>query len=117
LFVLRTAVLIPIAEEVVFRFLLLRSLVTLSGSPTVANVGSALVFSTVHLGPSRLGNGSAQELLNGFWLFCGSLLLGRLVFASNGRIVTAIVLHSARNFIEAGLLLLYTWGALHAARP
>ena len=101
---LSNVLVIPIVEEVAFRFGVLRLVVWVTGSVPWAIFLSAVLFGFLHLGD--LDSIDPSHLNNSIWLFGLSILLGFLVARSSGRLGVAIAIHSARNFVEMALLLL-----------
>ena len=95
--------LIPFAEEVVFRFGLLQALRRWSGSDAVAIVGSSAVFAVVHFGPSF--RFSASGLLHAIWLFLFAFIAGMITLRRAGRIGVAVSLHAGRNLAEQIVLM------------
>jgi membrane protease YdiL (CAAX protease family) len=99
---LATVVLIPLIEEVVFRFGVLRFFESVSGSSTVGVVASAVTFATAHLGGSIHPN--RAHLTNAAWLFAASILLGIVTVRHRGSLGPAITAHAARNLVEFAML-------------
>ena len=81
------AILVPVAEEMVFRGFILRSLTRHFSAPWCPVVLSALLFGMAH--------GNAAQFVNGF---CAGLLLGWL-YLRTGSIVYGVVYHMANNFL------------------
>lgn len=93
-----TIVVIPMAEEIVFRCGLLQVFEAISCSTSVGILGSALVFGAAHLGgtlrPDR------AHLMNSFWMFAAGVVLGAITVRKKGNLLPAIAAHSARNATE-----------------
>ena len=95
----------PFVEEAVFRFGILRLILRHTHSAWLAILGSSLLFALGHLGYWPIGRSDLQHLVNSAWLFAFSLLLGWLTICGRGNIMAAVAVHSARNALELGLLL------------
>lgn len=98
-------VITPIIEEVVFRFGILRALARYTRSPWIGILGSSLLFGIAHLGYWPIWQPDRPHLVNASWLVAFSVLLGWLTLRRQGNITPAIVIHSARNALELGLLI------------
>jgi membrane protease YdiL (CAAX protease family) len=86
----------PVLEEIVFRFGLLQLLWRASSSVVAAVVGSSLIFGILHLGylpPDR------AHVINAFWVFVFSNLLGFVTVRKNGNIRIALVVHTTFNLV------------------
>lgn len=81
------AILVPVAEEMVFRGFILHSLTRHFSTAWWPVVLSALLFGMAH--------GNAAQFVNGF---CAGLLLGWL-YVRTGSIVYGVVYHMANNFL------------------
>lgn len=103
LWALNGTLLVPIIEETIFRFWLLRLLTRWSNSPLFAIGASSLLFALLHLGnpfalPDRF------HLTNAAWLFSFSLLAGHMTVRSKGSIGPALAMHCGRNTLELATL-------------
>jgi hypothetical protein len=100
--VLTTGLLVPVIEEVIFRGMVLRSLLARTGR-RAAVVASAVLFAAFHLldvdwsSPAAVGLTVAQLLVVG-------LVLG-FVTARSGRLGPAIFLHAGFNLLVVSVLL------------
>lgn len=96
-------VLIPVIEESVFRFWLLRALARVTRSLPAAVIGSSLCFATLHLG-NPLSSPDRAHIVNATWLFAFSILIGTITVRSRGNIAPALAMHVGRNALEFATL-------------
>lgn len=92
----KSVLLVPMLEEVIFRFGVLRGVARLTHSTHVGVLISAILFALLHLSLSPDGT----VVLNALWLFFFSIVLGYVTDARQGRLGIAIASHAARNLIE-----------------
>ena len=90
----RTTVVVPFLEEVVFRGALLTALRDRTGSTPVAVALSAVAFGLVHLDSARV------TWINSAWAAAFGLLLG-LIAVRDGGVQRTAVMHGARNATDA----------------
>lgn len=93
---LSACLLAPLAEELLFRGLLLRALVPLIGAPR-ALLGTSVLFALVHLAPASL---PAYTLL-------GAAFGG--VYLWTGNLWASVVLHALWNTVTMVVMLLLAW--------
>ena len=101
LWVIIGGVLIPVIEEIVFRFGVLRLILSVTGSRRMAIVVSAAVFGLAHLGPATPIWASTY---NALWAGFFGLVLGTLVARNGGRLDMAIGAHVFRSLTEIAYL-------------
>ena len=104
LWALATTAMIPMLEEMVFRFGVLRLFAEIAGSPSVGVIVSSALFGAAHLGGSLRPD--QPHLTNALWLFLASLLLGWITVRKGGQLGPAMVAHASRNIVEFGMLFL-----------
>ncbi len=93
---------VPVTEEVVFRFGLLRLLQVLSGSSRLAALGSSILFGAAHLLRSSL---TQFDITNALWLVLGSLVLARIALRRPGGLVLCVTAHVVLNALETAILI------------
>ena len=96
-------VLIPILEESIFRFWMLREIARRTRSYTVAVVGSSLLFAALHLG-SPVYPPDRAHMVNAGWLFAFSLLVGTITVRRRGNFAPVLAMHVGRNALEFATL-------------
>lgn len=99
-----TVGLIPLLEETLFRFGMLRFFGSVSGSAAFGVLASSVLFAGAHLG--GMGIPDRAHSTNALWLFFASLAVGSITLQNGGRLGPAIAAHTARNAIEFSMLLL-----------
>ncbi len=97
---------IPLTEECIFRFGLLRALSAATRSNAAGVVLTAAIFAIGHLGYLPSGHLDAQHASAAVWAFAMSLILGWITVSRGGEIKTAAVVHATRNALELAVLLL-----------
>jgi len=104
-----SVLIIPVLEEAVFRVGVLRGLAAWTGSPRLAIIASSLLFGTLHLG--TFWRPDTAHLVNSFWIFAASLVVGHTTVRDAGNASVALGSHVARNAIEFTLLFVAIGGA------
>ncbi len=85
---------VPMAEELFFRGMLLRSLQRRNG-PILSLVASSALFALLHVsGATELGSTQAAILV---WTWISGMVFGALTLGTGGRLGSAIVAHVALN--------------------
>jgi len=98
-FAVTTSFIIPLIEECVFRFTLLRLIANISGATWVGIVVSSILFGVGHLGRIDFWRADSIHLLNATWLTVFSICLGWIaVFRRN--LTVPIAAHVSRNVLE-----------------
>lgn len=102
LWAILACVVVPVMEEVAFRFGLLQLVRTTTGSARVAVLASAVVFALGHVRPGDpiANKNAAATLVLG-------LILGRQAVDQPKRFDLLVVVHSARNLTELFALVFY----------
>lgn len=100
-------ILVPLIEETIFRFGVLRVVWSLTGSRVASVVMSAVLFTAGHWG--TIGeHPNGFRMANMIWLFFGSVLVGGLTLRDKGNLSLALTAHATRNAIEFATLLFAT---------
>jgi membrane protease YdiL (CAAX protease family) len=94
---------VPVTEEVVFRFGVLRSLLVVGDSSYAATIGSSILFGAAHLVRSSL---TQVDLVNALWLSLGSLVLAHIALRRPGGLAICVTAHVTLNALEAAILIL-----------
>lgn len=97
---------IPLTEECIFRFGLLRALSAATRSSAAGVVLTAAIFAIGHLGYLPSGQLDSQHVNGAVWAFVMSLILGWITVSRNGEIRTAAAVHATRNALELTVLML-----------
>lgn len=98
IWVLGIVVMVPLIEEVVFRYGVLRYALAVTGSRSLAVLTSSAAFALGHLilTPIR-----STDIHTAAWLFAGSLVLGSIALRAHGGLSLCLAAHSTRNATEA----------------
>lgn len=116
LMALVTIVVVPLVEEVVFRFGVLELLLGKLHSLHAAVLASAALFAALHLGQGGGFLGSRVGM-NAAWLFIGSVILGYVAVMRGGKIGVPIGVHAGHNMVHIALLISATVRELRVHAP
>jgi membrane protease YdiL (CAAX protease family) len=104
LLAVRIVVVVPVIEEIAFRYWLLQSGVRVSGVRAAGVLLSAAVFSVMHLGLQPL-SANPYVATNAGWLFVFSVYFARDALSRDNAINNALIAHMSRNALEITTLL------------
>jgi membrane protease YdiL (CAAX protease family) len=96
------AVVIPLVEEVLFRFGVLRWASRWLGSNAAGVVLSSLLFGAIHTGPLPPNRAHLTQALGSFGF---AVVLSIMTVRNNGRIASAVAAHITKNSLEVATLL------------
>ena len=98
IWVIASGVLLPVLEEVIFRFGLVQIIQRHSGSSHTGVLGSAVLFALAHIGVGVVW--SAGNLRNALWALLFGTVLGYTVVKDPTRLSLAVGAHCGRSLLE-----------------
>ena len=100
---LSNCLIVPVIEEVGFRFGVVRTVVSMGGTPVHAIVASAMLFSLAHLGGNL--HPDRAHLVNSAWMLVFGGVTGAMFVRNSWELEAPIVAHVCRNTLEFVTLL------------
>lgn len=104
LWLLVSVIVVPVIEEIVFRFGILRAVRSATGSDFASVFVSAFLFGLGHVGFVTTLSLTERQIVDVAGAFVFGLILGLITVQKNGDVGLPIVVHSVRNLTEIGML-------------
>ena len=100
---LSNCLIVPVVEEVGFRFGVVRTIVGIGGSPALAIAASAILFGVAHLGGTL--HPDRAHLVNSAWMLVFGGVTAAMFVRNSWELDTPIAAHVCRNTVEFVALL------------